>query len=288
MALVTAAPWWLKMGAKIVLARLPVSYSRWRALGAFRHGAMLDVDYAIHVFERHFQQIAGTLPRGATILELGPGDSLATAVIAAAHGVGRTWLVDAGAFASAEVAPYNALARRLTELGHTVPGAPYARVDEMLRCTGAAYFTSGLASLAAVPDRSLQFSFSQAVLEHVALTEFDATIASLFRLHEPGSATSHRVDLQDHLAHSLNSLRFSRRTWESRLLSASGFYTNRLRAPQVLSAFERAGFTIEAQRLDRWPALPISRRRLHPEFAALTDDELCVRGVDLFARRPIT
>ena len=274
------------MGAKIVLARLPVSYSRWRAVGAFRHGAMLDAEYAISVFRRHVDQVAGGWSRGATLLELGPGDSLATAVIAAGHGAGRVWLVDAGAFAAEAIEPYNALARRLTTLGFTVPGAPYATVSEMLRRTNAEYLTGGLSSLAKIPDRTVQFSFSQAVLEHVSLGEFDATIAALFRVHEPGSHTSHRVDLQDHLAHSLNSLRFSRAAWESRLLSSSGFYTNRLRAPHVLAAFERAGFELESQQHERWPALPLPRARLHAEFASIADDDLRVKGIDLLARRP--
>jgi SAM-dependent methyltransferase len=280
-------PWWLKMGAKMVLARVPISYRRWRALGVFQHGAMLDSDYAIEVFDRHYRRVEGSLPRGFSVLELGPGDSLATAVIAASRGASKVYLVDAGAFATGDdVRSYNVLAQRLAALGHPVPGSPYRTVAEMLAATRALYLTDGLRSLATIPEHSVDLVFSQAVLEHVVRGEFDATIRALYRLQKPGSLCSHRVDLQDHLAHSLNSLRFSRETWESPLLASSGFYTNRLRASQLLASFEAAGYDLHAYEAERWPSLPLPTSKMHQEFAVLAEDNLRVRGLDIVARRP--
>lgn len=281
-------PWWLKMSAKLVLTRLPVSYDRWRTLGVFRHGAMRDSDYAIEVFNRHFLRVEASLPRGFSVLELGPGDSLATAVIAASRGAGAITLVDTAPFAAAgDVTFYNALAERLTALGHSAPGAPYATVGEMLQATRARYLTDGIRSLETLPERSVDLVFSQAVLEHVALREFAATIEALHRLQKPGSLCSHRVDLQDHLAHSLNSLRFARETWESRTLAASGFYTNRIRASQLLAVFNAAGYDVLSQEVDRWPALPLPTAKMHPDFAVLEEDDLRVRGIDIVGRRPL-
>jgi hypothetical protein len=280
-------PWWLKISAKIVLSRLPVSYERWRGLGVFKHGAMLDPMYAVTVFDRHFQEAAASLPKGFTLLELGPGDSLATALIAASRGAARVYLVDAGPFASvSEVASYNALAERLTALGRPVPGAPFASVDAMLKATGAIYLTDGVRSLRSIPPASVDFVFSQAVLEHVALGEFDETIAALHDVQKPGTLSSHRVDLQDHLEQSLHSLRFSEQTWESRLFTASGFYTNRLRAAQVITRFEKARYEILSSVADRWPAVPLAPAKMHPSFAAMGEDELRVRSLDIVARRP--
>ena len=127
--------------------------------------------------------------------------------------------------------------------------------------------------MAGIAPGSVDFVFSQAVLEHVALGEFDATIRALHRVQTPGSISSHRVDLQDHLAHSLHSLRFSRRTWESSLFSGSGFYTNRLRASQVVAAFTSAGYQVLAQEADRWPSLPLSADKLHRDFTTFSDAE---------------
>lgn len=279
-------PWWAKIGAKIVLSRLPVSYDGWRTLGVFRHGAMRDAGYAIDVFVRHFSRAESLLPTGFVALELGPGDSLASALVARAHGACATYLVDAGAFASrAEIEPYNDLCRVLEHRGRPVPGAPFTSVSEMLDRVGAMYLTGGLSSLRSLPTGRVDFVFSQAVLEHVALDEFDATTGELYRVQRDGGVSSHRVDLQDHLAHSLNSLRFSRGVWESRLFSASGFYTNRLRAHQIVEAFTRAGYEVLARDDDRWAALPLPAGKLHRDFAALPRSELLVRAVDLLARK---
>lgn len=279
-------PWWMKIAAKIVLSRLPVSYERWRSVGVFRHGAMRNRDYAIDVFYRHYRRARPFLPQYYSVLELGPGDSLATAVIAAAHGASKIYLVDTGRFAiGTDIATYNALADRLGELGHPAPGAPYRTVDTMLSATRAVYLTDGIRSLESLPDASVDLVFSQAVLEHVGLSEFDATIRGLYRLQKPGSVGSHRVDLQDHLSHSLHSLRFSQAVWESRLLSSSGFYTNRLRASQVVGVFEDAGYEIVNSAADRWPQLPLPAAKMHPDFARLSEDDLRVSGIDIVARR---
>src|SRR6185312_11554022 len=103
-------PWWAKLSAKLVLSRLPVPYRVWQRLGLFRHGCMDTLRYAIDVFDYHVGRAGLTASlSGKTILELGPGDSVATAVIAAAHGACAI-LVDSGSFVRADVALYQALA----------------------------------------------------------------------------------------------------------------------------------------------------------------------------------
>jgi len=71
-------PWQLKIAAKIVLSRLPLSYRAWSRLRLFRHGAMDDPSSALEIFREHFNRSG--IARGFTMLELGPGDSLASAV----------------------------------------------------------------------------------------------------------------------------------------------------------------------------------------------------------------
>ncbi len=153
-------PWWLKISAKVVLSQLPISYEQWRGVGLFKHGAMLDPRYAVDVFDRHFRLAPAPLPDAFAVLELGPGDSLATAVIAASRGAGSVYLVDAGRFASVEdVGSYNALAAHLASLGRPVRGAPFATVADMLAATNAHYLTEGVRSLASIPARSIDFVF---------------------------------------------------------------------------------------------------------------------------------
>ena len=95
---------------------------------------------------------------------------------------------------------------------------------------------------------------------------------------------SHRIDLEDHLAHSLNSLRFSRNRWESKLFKGSGFYTNRLRRAEILAACSASGFSTEGTEVECWDSLPLPRSKIAAEFQRFSDDELCVRAMDLVAQ----
>src|SRR5688572_16045409 len=78
----SSVPWWAKIAAKIVLSRLPLPYGFWQRIGLFRHGCMDNSGYARTVFDTHVERagLAGKL-RGKTVVELGPGDSVATAVV---------------------------------------------------------------------------------------------------------------------------------------------------------------------------------------------------------------
>lgn len=107
----------------------------------------------------------------------------------------------------------------------------------------------------------------------------------LYRIQKSGGVASHRIDLQDHLAHSLHSLRFSPSIWESRSFTSSGFYTNRLRINQILEVFQEAGYRVISRADRRWSRLPIPRSRLHHHFAGLSDSDLLVRGTDILVRK---
>src|SRR5271167_431001 len=93
-------PWFIKIPAKIVLSRLPISYETWRGLNLFRAGQMDDPESAFGLFQMH-AGAAGFLGRtGYTVLELGPGDSLLTALFANAAGAQGSILVDQTRLAS--------------------------------------------------------------------------------------------------------------------------------------------------------------------------------------------
>jgi SAM-dependent methyltransferase len=253
----------------------------------FRHGLMDDPEYAISSFEGHLQRCRalGFAAKNFVVLEVGPGDSLGSALVARAHGAERTWLVDVGPFASSELSIYDAIRARLAARGLIAAGTrPFATIDEYLQTCGAQYLTAGVASLRQVPTASVDLIWSGAVLEHVRLGEFDTMLTELRRVLKPGGFASHGVDLQDHLGGSLNNLRFSERTWESEFMASSGFYTNRIRYSDMLARFERAGFETASVEAHRWPRLPIGRKALAPPFAALTDEELRVYAFDIVSR----
>lgn len=278
-----ATPWWAKVVSKIILSRIRFPYKLWRRLGVFQHGFMLNPEYAINIYQRHYQAVCDQLPPNYSLLELGPGDSLSTALLGASNGARQIWLVDAGAFAECDVAKYAPLQ---VKLGAPWKTRQFADLEDMLRATKAVYLTDGLLSLQTIPNESVDYVFSQAVLEHVSFYEFEATIAELFRIQPPGGVASHRIDFQDHLGHSLNSLRFSAARWESPLFARSGFYTNRLRAGQVVNIFQSVGYEVVERRVDVWEKLPLDKSSLAPPFSSMPDEELIVRGMDIVLRKP--
>ena len=271
-----AIPWPAKIAAKIVLSRLPLGYGLWQRLQLFRHGQMTDPSYAERVFAEHAGLIPTPAGRLPVLLELGPGDSLLSVLLGCRSGAGHTWLVDAGKFAVDDAAFYS---RAATELG--VEGGPWATMAEMLRDCRGTYLTGGVDSLRSLPGASVDFIWSQAVLEHVRRAEFAATAAELRRVLRPGGRMSHQVDFKDHLGGKLNSLRFAPETWEGRLFSESGFYTNRLRLSEVTDAFEAAGFSVEVRARASWSSLPTPRIAMDPSFQRLTDEDLLVSDAHL-------
>jgi SAM-dependent methyltransferase len=279
--------WAAKLAAKLVLSRLPVPYALWSRLGLFRHGEMDHAAYALKIFRLHAgRAFANGLPRGATVLELGPGDSFASALIAAGHGAGQVWLVDAGNFANRELALYRGLAQDLARQGVAVPDLSRAEsFDDVLSACNARYLTDGLRSLQGIAEGSVDFIWSHSVLEHVRKGELADTLAALRRALRPGGHASHNVDYQDHLAGALNNLRFPERMWESPLFVNAGFYTNRVPAVVMHRLFQQAGFELLQEDFGRWPALPTPRSTMAREFADFSDVDLMQRTSHALLRR---
>jgi hypothetical protein len=109
-------------------------------------------------------------------------------------------------------------------------------------------------------------------------------LRELHRILKPGGIMSHRIDFKDHLGGGLNNLRFSQRRWESPLFARSGFYTNRLRASEVLAVMQSCGFASRIIKQDTWPGIPIRRERIAREFQDLSDDDLRISGMDVVCR----
>jgi hypothetical protein len=275
--------WAAKVLAKLALARLPAGYGIWQRMGLFRHGAMDEGGYAVAVFRRHFERFEalGIRP-GFVGLELGPGDSVASALLARCSGASAVYLVDSGRYARTDMRVYRELAEACRQHGMQVPAdIDFDSFDGFLRTCRAEYLTEGLSSLARIPDSAVDVIWSQAVLEHVRFDEFLPTLQTTRRLLSAQGAASHRVDLKDHLAGALNNLRFPHAVWESSLFTTSGFYTNRIRYSQMIKMFQEAGFRISALEPERWSTLPTSQRRMTEPFRSMDQDDLLVSGFDV-------
>jgi len=103
----------------------------------------------------------------------------------------------------------------------------------------------------------------------------------LRRIQRPEGVGSHHTGFGGILGSDMNDMRFSERVWESSFMANSGFYTNRIHYEELLQLFRKAGFEPEIIRTSRWATLPIPRRKMATEFAALPDEDLQVSNVDV-------
>lgn len=247
---------------------------------------MQDYTYALKVFSGHLTT-AGLLDKEKNstkiAMEIGPGESLFTALLAKSFSFERSLLLDVGDFALPGMETYKGFARWLSAEGLQCPS-----LDEcdspvtMLRILDSQYLTRGLSSLKGLPDDSVDFIFSQAVFEHIRKHEFSETFKELRRVLKPGGVSTHVVDFKDHLEQSLNNLRFSDRTWEADWFApSSGFYTNRIRLGDMIKLIEEQGFKVDVVEKSEWKVLPLPKNKIDKQFRALGDDELKVKGATL-------
>jgi SAM-dependent methyltransferase len=278
-----SVPWQLKIVAKLVLARLPLPYRLWERIGLFKQGGMNRPEYALTMFRRHFE--AGRLGGKASSfvgLELGPGDSLCSALIARTFGASRTFLVDAEYCASTNLEVYRRMESYLLQLGLHPPNLDHCKsIDDVAAACSAVYLTEGLASLRKIPSASVDFAWSHAVLPYVRRSEFLPYLQELRRIQRPNGVGSHCIPIKDIIGGKLNDLRFSQRIWESAFMAKSRFYTNRLRYLELLRLFREAGFEPEIVRKIAWKTLPTPRRKMDKEFALLSDADLQVSEFDV-------
>lgn len=278
-------PWWMKICAKLILSRLPVGYPSWQRLGLFRHGRMDQADYIANIFDKHIR-FAGLADRlhDKVILELGPGDSAGSALLAYGFGA-RAILLDAGSFAVRDIQFYKMLAESFRLMGLEQPEIDDAvTLDDVLSATGAKYLTEGLNSFAQIETGSVDLLYSQAVLEHVRKHEFIMTMNECRRVISSEGIISHSIDLKDHLGGGLNNLRFSEDLWESNFFAKSGFYTNRVRFSEMCRYFKESSFEVEVMQVDMWEKLPITRHEIDSSFSVFSDQDLCVKGFDVLLR----
>lgn len=104
-------------------------------------------------------------------------------MVARVYGAGKVYLVDVGAFANAEIEVYRAAAVALMQGRETLlHPADWTCIQDMLEDCRATYLTDGVASLRSISDGHVDFTWSQAVLEHVRCSDFDETMRELRRI----------------------------------------------------------------------------------------------------------
>ena len=278
-------PWWLKIVIKIIFSRLPIRYSFWQSIGLFRHGKMDNTDYSIRVFKEHLKKSNIKSIKNKVILEIGPGDSIATAVISYAYGA-SSFLVDNGYFAKSNIIDYIQLKDALISESLNPPNlAENDDIDLILKKSNSEYLTKGLSSIKKIPSNSVDLIFSQAVMEHIRKKDFEAMNSELYRVLKKDGVISHQIDLRDHLGGGLNNLRFSDSLWESNFFVKSGFYTNRISFDKMISIFENLSFKYEILNVQKWKLLPIKKYKIDKKYRNQDEENLRVKVFDILLRK---
>jgi hypothetical protein len=240
-------PWQLKFALKLAFGASHVSYRVLKRAHLVEHGRMEDASFARRVFENHV--LAPTREQhmrpAGTLLEIGPGDSVATGVLGRAAGFATVELVDVGPFADLHPA---ALGRLFTSLGAEplalLPNAPPLVVIETLRQAGIDYRTEGLRSLRSITSGSVDHSFSNTVMQHVSRNEVPEMLRELGRVHAAGSMGSHSVNYSDHFSGGFVNHKLPAWFMESALVKRANLYTNRLQPLEYLELFRLAAFDL--------------------------------------------
>lgn len=284
-------PWRLKLALKITLAAMPLSYKFLSRLGIFKHG---DLEQSLPSLFKGFQEQIEYYKKEYSkvpeyCLELGPGDSIGHALQANAHGCKGLWLNDVDDFATNDPEHYASFHRFIKQKIDTEAdqGAPhdYER-NSVLEFANAKYGTEGLKSLKTVPTGKIDFSYSNAVWEHIARDEFQDHMNELYRVHKSGSMSRHYVDLHDHLGGALNNFCFSPKFWEGGAVRNAGFYTNRLTMEEMANHARNAGFEVETPLVNKWKTLPTKKEKMHPSFHEKSEKELNVCTFLIILKKP--
>jgi len=269
-------PWYLKIFVKVLKAYLPLNYNLFAKMGLFRHGKMDRPLHAIEVFEKHFPFDADIPKKPFVFLEIGPGDSLFSGIIASFKGAKKSYLVDSGNWINKDVTKYLSLIKILFG-DDFIKSNSLASLEEIKIKFNIVYLTNGLESLKSIPSSEVDVSFSNACFEHIPSHEVFEFFKELKRVSKNETISSHCIDFKDHLNYSLNNLRFSKKIWETDIIKKSGIYTNRLRFVDMERAAEIAGFKTTVVKLEKWDVLPMPRSKMHRDFLVYQDQDLLIK-----------
>jgi len=253
-----------------------------------------DVDYALQIVDFYVRSTPGGGPRllDESVLELGPGPSLGTAVLLACHGA-RVSVADRylAAWDEDYHRPfYTAL------LGRLRAEHPDLSPDPILRVLEAAEFVEetvrglplGIEDLDAVSADRFDVVLSNAVFEHVE--NVPRAFRILARITKPGGAGVHQVDFRDHrdFDRPLEYLTIPSRAFQKLFLDVAGECGNRWRPGAMQIEAERADFDVlsfEGNMFADEAYLDDVLPRLAPEYAELSRESLRVLSGCFVLRR---
>jgi SAM-dependent methyltransferase len=270
--------------------------SAYRALGNKRTNRPITIGYTRWVWEQ--AATADCLKPDKRLLELGTGWTHANSLYVALVGdamIDTFDVVDNRSLAS--------LKYQVPIVLRTIEASPdhsdrekreaRRRAERIARCTTLEEVYDVLNMRYQVADeprflsQTFDFIFAMDVFEHVRREEFNESVATWRAVLKPGGVLVTQVGLDDHLSHLDRSkhvkhyLTHSKRLGDL-LVESELKYINRLRASEILGAFQSAGFALEFVGRE---ICDIGDLAIHPDYRDQTREDLATARLTFVARK---
>jgi len=220
---------------------------------------------------------------GKRVLEVGPGDSLATGLLCLAHGAAAYCAVDrfaVGMNLDFERQVFGKLFAAMPENQQAACREIMAALEAGSEFTSGRFIYRNNLPIESAPDDpdfgTHDVIFSNAVLEHVG--DLPATLKAFSRLLNPDGTMFHDVDLRSHQTYESHPLQFLEYPqWLWKLMSSHNGEPNRVRLPQYQEILKEVGFGDARFEVTEAFAANLVQRvqpRLDRAFQGLTVQEL--------------
>jgi SAM-dependent methyltransferase len=233
-----------------------------------KRSAAEEAEYARSVYRRHSTALDGQGPLTGSLLEIGPGGSLAVSGLFLEASITTATCIDVEPLRASEELEACAILGVEGQLGRIKYVCP-ATIED-----------------APFEDSSFDLVISQAVLEHVRSPA--KAVAEIARVLRPGGLTSNQIDLRDHrdFDQSFAFLRHSALVWRA-ATSHRIPTTNRWRRSDFVDGFRQVGLeVISADATEVVDVTAEDRNKLARPFKTKSLDDLSVLGVHVVARKP--
>lgn len=154
------------------------------------------------------------------------------------------------------------------------------------------YIAPGDARAINLPTDSIDYTLSNATMEHIPKNDLYQILKESFRILSPGGIMTNIIDYRDHFSFSdksiniYNFLKYSKAEWDK--MNPDIMYQNRLRHKDYMEMINEIGFEILEENVDLSSKDLFDINQVHPEFKdKYTEDELCISGSFLVLRKPI-
>lgn len=251
-----------------------------------QHRSVVDYNNGLY---QVLKELGITDMRDKTVCEMGPGEFLTHAFLEYQLGSKKEILLEIADFANVNspVDTSHLILDKDYKITKNLPPLSQAETwKSYLKKINATYSINGLDGYKHIPDDSVDYIFSFAVLEHIRKNIFFKTLEETYRFMNRGGVFYHMVDFTDHFGDKKNHLRFPEKVWEDKTHYSMENYTNRIACSEICKILEETGFEILKVKNQLFNRIPIKRFHLDRQFSNISEKDLFIANSIIVGRKP--